>query len=228
MKLRSKGHRRTYIGAMPGKMIQALKFCQTMNPVIMLDEVDKMGAVTKAILHRLCWKFSILNKTANSWTTISMCAATFPMSYSSSPPTCWIPFPNLLKTAWTSCAFQATSAGKGRDCKKIPYSHETANPWALKLLKCEFTIDALRSIINGYAREAGVRTLENQIKKILRKIAIKIVREEEQAERATALRRKGQKRKRLKLRKFPFIVAPDTGQSDRIFRQADVHQRQVL
>ncbi len=39
-----KGHRRTYIGAMPGKMIQALKFTQTMNPVIMLDEVDKMGA----------------------------------------------------------------------------------------------------------------------------------------------------------------------------------------
>ena len=39
-----KGHRRTYIGAMPGKMIQALKFTETMNPVIMLDEVDKLGA----------------------------------------------------------------------------------------------------------------------------------------------------------------------------------------
>ena len=39
-----KGHRRTYIGAMPGKMIQALKYTQEMNPVIMLDEVDKMGA----------------------------------------------------------------------------------------------------------------------------------------------------------------------------------------
>ncbi|MBA3816284.1 MAG: LON peptidase substrate-binding domain-containing protein, partial [Parachlamydiaceae bacterium] len=39
-----KGHRRTYIGAMPGKLIQALKYSQTMNPVIMLDEVDKMGS----------------------------------------------------------------------------------------------------------------------------------------------------------------------------------------
>lgn len=44
-----KGHRRTYIGAMPGKLIQALKNCQTMNPVIMLDEVDKMGAAIRAI-----------------------------------------------------------------------------------------------------------------------------------------------------------------------------------
>src|SRR4029078_10888509 len=39
-----KGHRRTYIGAMPGKILQALKYCQTMNPVIMLDEVDKIGS----------------------------------------------------------------------------------------------------------------------------------------------------------------------------------------
>src|SRR3990167_6478280 len=38
-----KGHRRTYIGAMPGKMIQALKYTQAMNPVIMLDEIDKIG-----------------------------------------------------------------------------------------------------------------------------------------------------------------------------------------
>ena len=38
-----KGHRRTYIGAMPGKLIQALKYTEVMNPVIMLDEVDKMG-----------------------------------------------------------------------------------------------------------------------------------------------------------------------------------------
>lgn len=39
-----KGHRRTYIGAMPGKMVQALKQSQAMNPVIMIDEVDKIGA----------------------------------------------------------------------------------------------------------------------------------------------------------------------------------------
>ena len=38
-----KGHRRTYIGAMPGKMIQALKAAQTMNPVIMIHEIDKIG-----------------------------------------------------------------------------------------------------------------------------------------------------------------------------------------
>ena len=73
-----KGHRRTYIGAMPGKMIQALKFTQTMNPVIMLDEVDKMELAIKAIRHRRFLRCSIPNKIKTFSTIIWMCGAISP------------------------------------------------------------------------------------------------------------------------------------------------------
>jgi len=67
-----KGHRRTYIGAMPGKMIQALKFTQTMNPVIMLDEVDKLGNSYQGDPASALSKCSIRNKTKTFSTIISM------------------------------------------------------------------------------------------------------------------------------------------------------------
>lgn len=174
-----KGHRRTYIGAMPGKMIQALKYSQTMNPVIMLDEVDKMGASyhgdpASALLevldpeqnrdfldHYLDVPCDLSNVlfivTANVLDTIPE------------------PLKDRMEMLRLSGYIQA---------EKIEIAHKYLIPknrklMGLKASDVNFTKGGVAQIINGYAREAGVRTLENNLKKILRKVAIKIAKNQE-------------------------------------------------
>jgi len=175
-----KGHRRTYIGAMPGKMIQALKFCRTMNPVIMLDEVDKMGRSyqgdpASALLevldpeqnsdfldHYLDLRCDLSNVlfivTANVVDTI---------------PEPLLDRMDTLRLSGYIMEEKVTIAQK----YLIPRHRKSMG---LKVKEVTFTKDGLRAIVNGYAREAGVRGLENQVKRILRKLALQIVREQEE------------------------------------------------
>lgn len=174
-----KGHRRTYIGAMPGKLIQALKFCQTMNPVIMLDEVDKMGSSyqgdpASALLevldpeqnvefldHYLDVRCNLSNilfiVTANVLDTI----------------------PEPLKDRMDILRLSGYIMQEKIEIAKKYLIPRNRKQMGLKASQVTITNDALRSIINGYARESGVRSLENNIKKILRKLAVIIVREEQ-------------------------------------------------
>lgn len=174
-----KGHRRTYIGAMPGKLIQALKLCQTMNPVIMLDEVDKMGSSfqgdpASALLevldpeqnrdfldHYLDVRCDLSNilfiVTANVLDTI----------------------PEPLKDRMDIMRLSGYIMQEKVEIAKKYLIPRNRKAVGLKAADVEFNKEALKTIINGYARESGVRTLENQIKKILRKITLKIVRETE-------------------------------------------------
>lgn len=171
-----KGHRRTYVGAMPGKMIQALKTTQTMNPVIMLDEVDKMGMSyqgdpASALLevldpeqnkdfldHYLDVRCDLSNTlfivTANVLDTI----------------------PGPLKDRMDILRLSGyIKEEKLQIAKKylIPRNRKNSG---LKANQVKFTTGAIQGIIEGYAREAGVRGLENNIKKIMRKVAVEIVR----------------------------------------------------
>lgn len=179
-----KGHRRTYIGSMPGKLIQALKYTQTMNPVIMLDEVDKMGSSyqgdpASALLevldpeqnkefldHYLDVRCDLSNVlfivTANILDTIP---------------------PPLLDRMEVLRLSGYILEEKIEIAKRylIPRNRKLMG---LKAKDVNFSTDALKKIINGYALEAGVRNLENQIKKILRKIAVKIVQEEERSRKS--------------------------------------------
>jgi ATP-dependent Lon protease len=174
-----KGHRRTYIGAMPGKLIQALKYCQTMNPVIMLDEVDKMGSSfqgdpASALLevldpeqneefldHYLDVRCNLSDVlfivTANVLDTI----------------------PEPLKDRMEILRLSGYIMQEKVEISKKYLIPRNRKEMGLKSSQVTLNTEALRAIINGYAREAGVRGLENQIKKILRKIATKIVRKQE-------------------------------------------------
>jgi len=168
-----KGHRRTYVGAMPGKMIQALKQTQTMNPVIMIDEVDKMGVSyqgdpASALLevldpeqnkefqdHYLDVPSDLSNVlfivTANVLDTI----------------------PDPLKDRMEVMRLSGYISAEKIEIAKKYLVPKNRKQMGLKATDIIFKKDAISQIIEGYAREAGVRSLENNLKKILRKVALK-------------------------------------------------------
>ncbi|MBF8263509.1 MAG: lon [Parachlamydiales bacterium] len=212
-----KGHRRTYIGAMPGKLVQALKYTQTMNSVIMLDEVDKMGISyqgdpASALLevldpeqnrdfldHYLDVPCDLSNVlfivTANIIDTIPE------------------PLKDRMEIMRLSGYIQAEKIEIARKYL-VPRNRKNMGLHAGDL---NFTKGALAQIINGYAREAGVRTLENNIKKIMRKVAVKIARQEDG---------KGKKKRRPKVvisekNLFEYLGKP-IFTSDRYYKQNPV------
>lgn len=178
-----KGHRRTYVGAMPGKLIQALKYCQTMNPVIMLDEVDKMGSSfqgdpASALLEVLDpeQNCEFLDHYLDVRCDLSDVLFIVTANVLDTIPAPLRDRMDILRLSGYILEEKVQIAKK----YLIPKNRKTMG---LKASQISFNVDALKDIINGYAREAGVRSLENHIKKILRKVATKIVREEESSSR---------------------------------------------
>lgn len=170
-----KGHRRTYIGAMPGKFVQALKDCQTANPVIMLDEIDKIGASyqgdpASALLE-------VLDPEQNHEFMDHFMDVRFDLSKAVFICTAnqldTIPGPLLDRMEVIRLSGYITE-------EKIQIAKHHLWPSLLKeagLTKqqVQITPAAIRQVIEGYAREAGVRNLKKQLAKLIRKVAIKLV-----------------------------------------------------
>jgi ATP-dependent Lon protease len=174
-----KGHRRTYIGAMPGKFIQAMKDAGTANPVIMLDEIDKIGASyhgdpASALLevldpeqnvdfldHYLDLRFDLSKvlfvSTANQVDTIPA------------------PLLDRMEVIQLSGYIAEEKLQIARKYL-LPRQAERAG-----LAKGTVKLDTatLRALIDGYARDAGVRRLEKQLGKIVRKAAVKLLEGEQ-------------------------------------------------
>lgn len=187
-----KGHRRTYIGAMPGKMVQALKFTQTMNPVIMLDEVDKMGNSyhgdpASALLEVLDPEQNkdFLDHYLDVRCDLSNVLFIVTANVLDSIPE---PLRDRMEILRLSGYILEEKLAIGEQYL-IPRNRKSMG---LKASDVSFTKSALKDIVNGYARESGVRNLENYIKKILRKVAFKIVKEGEKSgeKKAKSLSRK--------------------------------------
>lgn len=180
-----KGHRRTYVGAMPGKLIQALKSCETMNPVIMLDEVDKMGASYQgdpgsALLEVLDPE---QNKDFLDHYLDVRCDLSEVLFIITANVLDTIPAP--LKDRMDILRLSGYIMEEKVEIAKRYLIPKNRKAMGLKPADVKFTPLAIKEIANSYAREAGVRNLENNIKKVLRKVAMDIVENEEAHPRAT-------------------------------------------
>ena len=180
-----KGHRRTYIGAMPGKIIQALKSCQSMNPVIMLDEVDKIGSSyqgdpASALLEVLdpeqnCeFLDHYLDVRANLSDVLFIVTA----NVLDTIPEPLLDRMDILRLSGYVLEEKLEIAKR----YLIPKQRKAAG---IKAKEVTFTDAVLRDLINSYARDAGVRSLESTFKKIFRKMAVKFVRKDEENEQKT-------------------------------------------
>ncbi len=167
-----KGHRRTYIGAMPGRIVQALRQCGSSNPVIMLDEIDKIGASyqgdpASALLevldpeqneefldHYLDVRFDLSK-------VMFICTANQLDS---------IPSPLLDRMEIIRLSGYLTEE-KIQIADKYLWPRQLTRT-GLKNSQLSITPSATRFLIDGYAREAGVRSLDKQLGRIVRKSVV--------------------------------------------------------
>jgi ATP-dependent Lon protease len=204
-----RGHRRTYIGAMPGVIIRSLRDAGANNPVLMIDEIDKMGADFRG--DPASAMLEVLDPEQNS---------TFRDHYMD------MPF-DLSSVMFITTGNQLdTIPGPLRDRMEIiqlaGYTEQEKLQIAKRYLvprqidrngldksKIEFTDEALALIIDGYTREAGVRNLEREVGAICRKVAREVAEGTRNRKRTI---RERQVRELLGKKRFLHDVARRTGQ----------------
>lgn len=169
-----RGHRKTYIGAMPGSIIEAVIRTKTSNPLILLDEIDKLasdykGDPSSALLEALDPEQNNTFRDHYIEIPFDLSKVLFVTTANDKNE---IPAP-LLDRMEVIELFSYTHEEKFNIAKKhlIP---KQLKENGIKASQLHFTDNAIHSIIDGYTREAGVRTLERTFAKVMRKATVKI------------------------------------------------------
>ncbi|MDE0984852.1 MAG: endopeptidase La [Yoonia sp.] len=172
-----RGHRRTYIGSMPGKIIQALKKARTTNPLILLDEIDKMGQDFRG--DPASAMLEVLDPEQNSTFVDHYLEVEYDLSnvmFLTTANTYNMPSPLLDRMEIISLSGytedEKCEIAKQHLLPKVVKNH------GLKAKEFSVSDDALLSMVRVYTREAGVRNLERELAKVARKAVTKIVKKE--------------------------------------------------
>ncbi|VDK44271.1 unnamed protein product [Anisakis simplex] len=172
-----KGHRRTYVGAMPGKMIQCLKKVQTENPLVLIDEVDKIGGASyhgdpsSALLELLDpeqnhnFNDHFLDVPVDLSKVLFICTANVLET-----------IPGPLKDRMEMIEVSGYVAEEKLNIANSYLVPQCRADSSLQESQLQLTSEALNTIIKQYCRESGVRNLQKHIEKIFRKAAFKIAR----------------------------------------------------
>ena len=174
-----RGHRRTYIGSMPGKIIQALKKAKTTNPLILLDEIDKMGQDFRG--DPASAMLEVLDPEQNSTFSDHYLEVEYDLSnvmFLTTANSYNMPGPLLDRMEIIPLAGY-TEDEKSEIAKQHLVSKQVKNH-GLKKSEFELTDEALRDVIRTYTREAGVRNLEREIAKLARKAVTQIIKGEDE------------------------------------------------
>ncbi|HGG04058.1 MAG TPA: endopeptidase La [Aliiroseovarius sp.] len=172
-----RGHRRTYIGSMPGKIIQAMKKAKTTNPLILLDEIDKMGQDFRG--DPASAMLEVLDPEQNStfidhymeveYDLSNVMFLTTANSYN---------MPGPLLDRMETIPLAGYTEDEKREIARRHLLDKQVKNHGLKAGEFELTDAALTDIIRYYTREAGVRNLEREIAKLARKAVTKIIRKD--------------------------------------------------
>ena len=175
-----RGHRRTYVGAIPGRIMSAMRQAGSMTPVFLLDEIDKMGADWKgdpasAMLEAL----GMVSRTSRSeiiiWRYRSTCRACCSIMTANSLDT--IPRPLLDRMEVIN--IEGYTSNEKREIAKRYLLGKQLREHGLDKRRLKVKDDAIDAIIENYTREAGVRQLEREIGALCRKAACKFIEDSE-------------------------------------------------